>query len=88
METRYYFGDDPPDIRDEDIYITVDFLDKNGNVVERWFPNDPRESKRRFTYQFDANGNWITRDTFKVETVDGKETLKLHDTSVRTITYY
>jgi hypothetical protein len=69
---------------------TMEIFDDNGNVVEEWSYDEKHKVSGiyRYTYEFDAHGNWIVQKYFEKKTVKGKTILKALSTSYRTITYY
>jgi hypothetical protein len=69
---------------------TVEFLDEDGNVIERHLldENGKANDKTIYSYEFDSQGNWVVEKISKKVTVKGKTSLKPWSSSYRTITYY
>ena len=64
-------------------------LDKDGNIIEQFSMSDGKiEDNTIYTYQFDAQGNWIVEKAFEKKKVKGKIVRTPLWTNYRTITYY
>lgn len=51
-------------------------------------PSGTVESDKRFRYEYDAEGNWITQTAWESPTRDGAPELEPTEVTFRTITYY
>ncbi|HMT08032.1 MAG TPA: hypothetical protein PKA82_08510 [Pyrinomonadaceae bacterium] len=69
----------------------VELLDSNGNVIEEQYFGDDEKLDWVTVFKFDKfdeKGNWVVRRSFEKKKVRSKFTLRLVDTTYRTITYY
>ena len=65
-------------------------LDDQGNEIEETIfeTNGSIRAKEKFTYKFDAQGNWTTRTTSKIVMDEKREQSIPYSVRFRTITYY
>jgi hypothetical protein len=69
---------------------SVSRYDADGNLVEKtWFaPDGSLSEKWNYTYEFDANSNWIKRMSMKWVTKDSNSKFEPYDVTYRSITYF